>query len=187
MLKFHWFLPTGGDGREDPMDSTLDDARLVRLYLAYFNRPPDPTGFAYWQRQLDAGKGLINAAQKFAESNEFKTKYGTVSNADFIELVYQNVLGRSGDAGGIGYWTKQLDARKKSRGQVMLNFSESSEFTTKSKDRVDVINLWISMLGKAPTTAELDGALTALTGGAPLTSIVDQILRSAAYASRVGS
>ena len=159
---------------------------VTRLYWAYFQRTPDAAGQGYWVRKRKAGTTLIRVSNTFAASSEFRSKYGSLSNRAFVELVYQNVLGRSGDAGGIAYWTKQLGARKKSRGQVMLNFSESSEFTTKSKDRVDVIDLWISMLGKVPTTSELDGALTALTGGAPLTSIVDQILRSSAYASRVG-
>ena len=69
---------------------------------------------------------------------------------------------------------------------VCLNFSESNEFKTKAANRVDVINLWITMLGRAPSTAQLDGALATLTGGQPLTAIVDQILRSSAYATRVG-
>ena len=59
-----------------PTDQTLDDARQTRLYIAYFKRPPDPDGFAYWQRQLDNGRGLINAARKFAESTEFERTYG---------------------------------------------------------------------------------------------------------------
>ncbi|WP_421121933.1 DUF4214 domain-containing protein [Aquihabitans daechungensis] len=159
---------------------------VTRLYWAYFQRTPDPNGQAYWVRKRQAGTTLIKVSNHFAGSSEFKAKYGSLTNRAFVELVYQNVLGRSGDAGGITYWSGQLDARKKSRGQVMLNFSESNEFKTKSANRVDIINLWISMLRKAPTTSELNAALATMTGGQPLTTIVDEILRSSTYAARVG-
>ena len=158
---------------------------VTRLYWAYFQRTPDANGQGYWVRKRQKGTTLITVSNNFAGSSEFKAKYGALSNRAFVELVYDNVLGRSGDAGGISYWTGQLNAKKKSRGQVMLNFSESNEFKTKSANRVDVINLWISMLGKAPTTTQLNDALATLTGGAPLSEIVDEILRSPAYATRV--
>ncbi|MCU1369456.1 MAG: putative hydrolase, CocE/NonD family [Ilumatobacteraceae bacterium] len=160
---------------------------VTRLYWAYFQRTPDANGQGYWVRKRQNGTTLITVSNNFAGSSEFKTKYGSLSNKAFVELVYQNVLGRTGDAGGISYWTGQLNAKKKSRGQVMLNFSESNEFKTKATNRVDVINLWISMLGKAPTTAQLNDALQTLAGGASLTEIVDEILRSPAYATRVAS
>ena len=159
---------------------------VTRLYWAYFQRTPDKNGQDYWVRKRQAGQSLIKVSNTFAASNEFKTKYGSLSNKAFVERVYQNVLGRAGDAGGIKYWTGVLDAKKQPRGQVMLSFSESNEFKTKSRNRVDVINLWLTMIGKAPTKAELDDALATMTGGEPLTTIVDQILRSAAYRTRVG-
>jgi hypothetical protein len=160
---------------------------VTRLYWAYFQRTPDAGGQGYWVRKRQNGTTLITVSNNFAGSSEFKTKYGSLSNRAFVELVYRNVLGRAGDAGGIDYWTGQLNAKKKSRGQVMLNFSESNEFKTKATNRVDVINLWISMLGKAPTTPQLNDALATLTGGAPLSQVVDQILRSSAYATRVAN
>jgi predicted acyl esterase len=187
---------TAIEGGQSPLDFVVAQRRtaaqqtnvdpVTRLYWAYFQRTPDASGQAYWVRKRQGGTTLIRVSNHFAGSSEFKAKYGSLSNRAFVQLVYQNVLGRAGDAGGIDYWTGQLNARKKSRGQVMLNFSESNEFKAKSANRVDVINLWITMLGKAPTSSELSGALATLTGGQPLTAIVDQILRSPAYASRVG-
>jgi predicted acyl esterase len=173
-------------GLRHAVDQATNVDPVTRLYWAYFQRTPDAKGQAYWVRKRRAGTTLIRVSNTFAASSEFKTKYGSLTNKAFVQLVYQNVLGRAGDAGGVAYWTKQLDARKKSRGQVMLNFSESNEFKTKSKDRVDVINLWISMLGKVPTASELGTALATLTGGEPLATIAEQILRSSAYAARVG-
>ena len=164
---------------------TLDDARLVRLYLAYFKRPPDPDGFAYWQRQLDAGKGLINAAKKFAESTEFKRTYGTLSNADFIELVYQNVLGRASDPTGKAFWLTRLDNGTKNRGDVMINFSESSENVNKKKPHVAVFRLHRAMLRKFPAKAAYTALLDPVVAGTDtLADVAHQLRTSAAYAAR---
>jgi len=52
-----------------------------------------------------------------------------------VELVYRNVLGRPGDPSGVTYWTGQLDAGKKGRGQVMIGFSESAEYQRQRRAR----------------------------------------------------
>ncbi|WP_421120296.1 DUF4214 domain-containing protein [Aquihabitans daechungensis] len=166
--------------------TTLDDARLVRLYLAYFNRPPDPSGFAYWQRQLDNGKGLINAAKKFAESSEFKTKYGTVSNSAFIELVYQNVLGRASDPTGKSFWLTRLNNGTKNRGDVMINFSESSENVTKKRNHVQVFRMYRTMMAKFPSrTAYFELLNPILTSGKTLDDAAKAIRLSPGYDARV--
>jgi hypothetical protein len=169
-----------------PTDQTLDDARLVRLYLAYFKRPPDPDGFAYWKRQLDNGKGLINAAKKFAESSEFTTKYGSVSNANFVELVYQNVLGRSSDAAGKTFWLTRLDNKTKNRGDVMINFSESSENVTKKTNHVQVFRIYRGMMQKFPNKTVYEQYLNpVLNNGKTLADAAKAVRLSAAYDARV--
>jgi hypothetical protein len=169
-----------------PTDQTLDDARLVRLYVAYFNRPPDPDGFAYWQRQLDNGKGLINAAKKFAESSEFKRTYGTLSNSAFIDLVYQNVLGRAPDPSGKAFWLTRLDNKTKNRGDVMINFSESSENVNKKVNHVQVFRMYRGMMQKFPSrTGYFDLLNPILNSGKTLEDAAKAIRLSPAYDARV--
>ena len=59
----------------------------------------------------------------------------SLSNADFVPLVYNNVLGRAPDAGGHAFWTSQLDTNARARGQVMLGFSDARSTTTSSIPR----------------------------------------------------
>ena len=68
--------------------------------------------------------------------------------------MYRNVLGRAGDAGGRAYWIGKLN-RGASRGQVMVNFSESAEYVRTTKTQVDVIGAFTSLLHRAPTKAEV--------------------------------
>ncbi|HRW37281.1 MAG TPA: DUF4214 domain-containing protein [Aquihabitans sp.] len=156
----------------------------MRLYLAFFKRPPDPSGFAYWQRQLDAGRGLINAARKFADSSEFKRTYGTLSNSAFIDLVYQNVLDRAPDPTGKAFWLTRLDNRTKNRGDVMINFSESSENQRKRTNAVQVFRLHRLMMQRFPSRVEFFDLLDPITGGGTLEGAAKTIRLSAAYAGR---
>lgn len=49
------------------------------------------------------------------------------------DRVYRNVLGRAPEAGGYDYWVDQL-GRGMIRGELMIYFSDSDEFRTRTKD-----------------------------------------------------
>ena len=161
---------------------------VTRLYRAYFLRIPDKGGLEFWIRQRRTyGRKLNWISDNFANSSEFKNKYGSLSNRAFVELVYQNVLGRTGDAGGINYWTGKLDKRTASRGSVMTGFSESSEYKRKQVAEVDVSVIYILNLRRSPSTAEFN----ALVGDLELTAIkstadvAGDLIASAEYDSKV--
>lgn len=104
--------------------------QVARLYSAYFDRAPDAGGWGFWNQQSVDGMTLWRASDFFADSTEFKQIYGaSLSNQAFLELVYQNVLDRSPDAGGLQYWLQRM-ASGTTRGQVMVFFSESPEYIT---------------------------------------------------------
>lgn len=102
-------------------------AKVLRLYRASFLRDPDAAGLRYWTGQVQAGVPLATIASAFAGSNEFRNRYGALTNAQFVARVYANVLGRAPDAGGAAYWTGLLDGGV-GRGTVLAGFSESREF-----------------------------------------------------------
>jgi hypothetical protein len=129
---------------------------IIRLYLAYFDRAPDHGGLNYWVGQRSTGKKLDVVSNSFASSSEFKNKYGSLTNAEFVTLVYKNVLKRNPDAGGLAYWTKQLDTAKASRGRVMTQFSESNEHKNTSRGRVVVADIYDDMLHKRVPALELE-------------------------------
>lgn len=100
---------------------------VQRLYRAYFRRDSDAAGLCYWSRLVDGGVDLAAVSQAFAGSAEFNNTYGALGNRAFVELVYENVLGRAGETGGIDFWTFQLDSGAMTRGEIMLEFSEAAE------------------------------------------------------------
>ena len=109
--------PFGPDGRS-----------VERLYLAYFGRVPEAQGLAFWNNELDRGVPLTSVSQAFANSPEFIDTYGQLGDTAFVELVYENVLGRAPDGGGLAHWITQLTSGAVDRGGLMLGFSDSPEF-----------------------------------------------------------
>jgi hypothetical protein len=158
---------------------------VTRLYRAYFGRNPDSSGLRHWAAARRRGRAITAISSAFAASNEFRTRYGSLSNREFVKRVYLNVLGRPGDPGGVDYWTRQLDLRRRSRGQVMLGFSESTEFQRRSKPNVDLVAVTFGLLDRAPTAAEVSTWAPLLTAGAPRTDVISSVLGGAEYASRV--
>ena len=103
---------------------------------------------------LLAGATLARISEQFARSGEFTRRYGSLTNRQFVEQIYRNVLGREGDPDGIAFWTKRLDDRRMTRGAVMLNFSESNEYVTKTGKDVQPTAVFFLMLGRLPTSAD---------------------------------
>jgi beta-glucanase (GH16 family) len=107
-------------------------AQVERLYRALFLRRPEPAGLEYWVKVLDAGRAdLVEVAELFATSAEFRDRYGRLSDDEFVDLLYCNVLGRTNQDPGRHYWRDQLRGGL-GRAETVLYFSQSPEFGQRS-------------------------------------------------------
>nr|WP_052170839.1 S8 family serine peptidase [Massilia sp. JS1662] len=108
-----------------------DGGQAFRIYQAAFNRAPDKAGLGYWMSALDHGTSLLDVANGFVQSKEFKDLYGAnPTNADLVNKYYANILHRAPDAAGAEYWTKLLDQHVVTNADVLMNISESAENQT---------------------------------------------------------
>jgi hypothetical protein len=101
------------------------------LYKAAFNRTPDVGGLGYWISKMDGGMSYNDVAKNFVTSAEFKTAFGG-SNPSVNTLVtklYNNVLNRTPDAGGLTFWQDKLNTGW-STADVLGFFSTSGENVT---------------------------------------------------------
>jgi len=102
--------------------------QAYRLYKAAFNRQPDEGGLGYWINELDSGYSLLGAAYNFQASEEFVSLYGeNISDAEFINTLYLNVLHRAADQEGYDYWLGELAKDGYERAHVLREFSDSAE------------------------------------------------------------
>ncbi len=127
---------------------TQNAGAVYMLYKAAFNRASDPSGMGYWLAQKDSGKDIvINLAQGFVNSPEFIAKYGTnPSNASYVDKLYQNVLGRAGETGGVAYWNQELDAGRISKAAILVQFATLAEGASLVADEIShgiVYQQWV--------------------------------------------
>lgn len=165
-------------------------AEVARLYLAYFLREPDEEGYEYWVGVRESGVTLGQISAEFAASPEFQSRYGALNNRQFVQLVYGNVLRRNPDSGGLDYWSGMLDSGT-SRGDVMVGFSESTEFTNRTSDDLATIEkngpvgrLYMAYFLRRPDEEGLDYWINT---GLPTAAIAEQFAQSAEFANRYGS
>jgi len=105
---------------------------VALLYEAGLDRDGniDKAGLNFWVDQREAGLSMTDMAFFFLESAEFVDKFGPVealSGEDYIDLLYDNVLDREGDAAGITFWNEIAARPGVDRAQILLSFAVSVE------------------------------------------------------------
>ena len=117
---------------------TPDNSTIYRLYQAAFARVPDEAGDVYWVNTHAQGMSINDISQNFLASPEFVQKYGAnLTNAQYVNQLYLNVLGRPGEAGGVAYWNGVLDSGKETKSQVLIDFAVSPENVANTASHVD--------------------------------------------------
>jgi hypothetical protein len=179
--------------------STTDTAAQVyRLYEATLNRAPDAGGLAYWARSLDAGMSLLSAAGGFVSSAEFQGTYGALSDTAFVTLLYNNVLHRAPDAGGLSFWTNEL-AHGYSRAQIVIGFTESNEdiadlaapvqqgLWVQDGAAAEIARLYDTAFSRLPDITGLAYWTSALEHGTTLTQAAQGFIGSAEFQATYGA
>jgi len=91
----------------------LDDETdyLEKVYVAYYGRPGDPDGVAWWAEQLAAAGGDLTAIiQQFGYSSEFDEEYGDLDFGELIDTIYRQMLNREPDQAGRAFYLEGLQS-----------------------------------------------------------------------------
>jgi Domain of unknown function (DUF4214) len=175
-------------------------AQVVRLYEAALDRVPDQGGFNYWVDLLQSGYPLSFLADAFLGSPEFRDRFGddTTSNEAFVDRLYNNILGRAGEAEGRAYWMDALESGI-GRSEVLTAFSESPENKTgtaafirtgvwdRDETAAEVARLYDTVLGRKPDLPGLAYWKNAIEGGAlDLAQVTDSFTASNEFRSTYG-
>jgi Ca2+-binding RTX toxin-like protein len=114
--------------RSIALDVEGNAGKIYRIYQAAFDRAPDSVGIGFWIAQADLGTSVAEVAKGFVLSDEFKALYGAApTNQELVNRLYQNVLHRAGDQGGIEFWLGVLDSKAATVAEVLAGFAESPE------------------------------------------------------------
>ncbi|KJB91914.1 DUF4214 domain-containing protein [Skermanella aerolata] len=180
-------------------DTADTAAQVFRLYGATLGRAPDLGGLRSWTNAVEnKALTLAQATDGFTGSAEFQAKYGSLDNTGFVKLLYNNVLDREADAGGLNAWVGGLNSGV-SRSQVVLGFSESAENIAKTAANVQK-GLWIgderaaqvarmydTTLDRQGDAPGIKGWLGAIKGGMTLKTTADGFTGSAEFQGKYGA
>lgn len=133
-LKFADMTVNVGIGDKAASLAAADLKLLTELYVAFFNRVPDADGLAYWIDQYKGGMGIDAIAQVFydaAVQYSALTGYSaTMSDAEFVRVIYKNVLGRTGASAppdtDVQYWAGELAAGRATKGSLVKTMLDSA-------------------------------------------------------------
>ena len=182
-----------------PILSTQEVAEheATRLYLAALGRAPDAAGLAANSRALLSGTSEVADASAFLASGEFARLYGTGQpDGAFVSQLYQNVLHRAADAGGLQAWTGAL-AGGLSRADVLVDFAESGENKANLEAapnqsysetvEAQAERLYDAAFGRAPDPVGYGSLVHALLNGLTLQQAALGFVQSQEFTSRYGA
>ena len=96
--------------------------QVQEAYLAYYGRPADPAGQAYWAQQLDAANGnLSSIINAFGTSTESTALYGGSSVQAQVNAIYEKLFGRAADLTGLNFYVNGINNGTFSLASVALN------------------------------------------------------------------
>ncbi|WP_299023482.1 DUF4214 domain-containing protein [uncultured Sulfitobacter sp.] len=174
---------------------------IYRLYRATLDREPDAGGLLGWTQQLYEGSSTVREiANGFILSKEFQNTYGALEDGAFVDLLYQNVLGRAADAAGRAGWLEQI-AGGTERRDVVLGFSQSAEFKQETLAAAgefqsplylgdvqdDIYRIYRATLDRDPDLAGFTGWMDALQSGSTVLDAVGGFVNSAEFQATYGA
>ncbi|WP_137175629.1 DUF4214 domain-containing protein [Massilia sp. HP4] len=104
------------------------ESTVHSFYLAFFGRPADPDGLAFWSGQLAANGGdtsLITRA--FADSEEAKVRFGDDTPEQRIAQIYQQLFNRAPEATGLAFWSDAVKNGHVSLADVAVTILEGAQ------------------------------------------------------------
>ena len=100
----------------------VTSAWVQKAFVAYYGRPADPAGLAYWANRMDSEGGSLNVIiGAFGNSDEFKRRYGGLAYTQLVTKIYQQAIGRDPDQGGLDWYVAQLVAGGRSLQTITLD------------------------------------------------------------------
>lgn len=142
----------------------------MRLYDIAFGRDVDQAGLNTFVQVLDNGGQLKDVANSLITSAEFTGAHGaSLSNTDFVDVLYHNLRGASGSIGEVASWASLLENGQMTRAEVAVSFAQSAEELNatastlaqgrwdRDESAISIANLYDAAFDRLPDAAGLAG------------------------------
>lgn len=176
--------------------ATTHTSTVTALYLAFYGRPADPAGLAYWAEQLAKAGGNADAIKAFfADSDEAKVRFGSDTAAERVSQIYQQLFNRAPEADGLNYWVEVIGKGQASVADVaftILNGARGADLSLSSlrQQAADSFTTQVQASGSAYSgVAAVEAARVLVRAVTPAasTSDVDALVKSTLTLTNVAS
>jgi len=131
--------------------TTSYEDQVQAMYVAYYSRPGDPGGVAYWAGRLEKSNGDLGAIiNQFGNSAEYTDRLAGQSSEALINNIFVNLFGRDADAGGLAFYRNKLDSGAITLASIALNIANG--VTSGSSDaaiidnKIEVANAYTTVI-----------------------------------------
>jgi len=156
--------------------SALEDSdyteQVQAMYIAYYSRPGDPGGVAYWAKRLVQSNGDSSAIiNQFGNSAEYTDRLAGKDSEELINNIFVNLFGRDADAGGLVFYKNKLESGAITLASIALNISNGVSAGSNDAaivgNKIDVATAYTTYIDE--TSAEygeqqIDQAVTLIAG-----------------------
>ncbi|QRK08289.1 DUF4214 domain-containing protein [Archangium violaceum] len=152
--------------------------------------------------QIDAYRDAAGGGGEPPPSDEEPPEvHDSMTHADYVKYLYEILLGRVGDSGGLTTWTNALLNGSMTRIELQIAFLESNEYkvnrlATGNYAPASTMNAmsntyfvsyaYAVLLGRDPDASGLATYVDALQSGATRGDVVESLINSAEYKARYG-
>lgn len=140
-------------------DSSYADL-IQKAYIAFFDRPCDPTAFNNWVSELNSNGGDVSDLMEvFAPSDEYLSMYAGKTNAQLVDAVFHNLFGRAADEEGLTFWGGALDRGDNTIGDIAYEVLGGAQTADKLiiANKVAAANIFTKALDTAANVNEYSG------------------------------
>lgn len=149
--------------------------QITTFYQKFLGTTPDPGGLSYWEGQWVAYHGPEQVIIGIASTAACYSFSGG-NNTSWVTLMYNVILNRAPDSGGLNYFVSELNNGYMSRQQVVQTLVTGGEY------RGDVIQSFFQMyLNRAASSSDVNYYQSLFNAGYSQMQIQQNIVQSAEY------
>lgn len=140
------------------MASTASMNLAQQLYVGYYGRPADPDGLEYWADSFDESDDLTDVLKAFGTSDEYTDSFGSLTNSELVNNLYQQLFGRDAEADGLEFYTDRLGSGEATLASIAKQIADgaSGDDLTVLDNKITVANTYTDAVDSMGATYESD-------------------------------
>ena len=97
------------------------------MYVAYYGRPADPEGLAFWCIQFDLTDNLDNALDAFGNSPEFQAGFAGLTDTQLINNLYVQMFNHNADPEGLAFYLARLESGEATLATIAKQIADGAQ------------------------------------------------------------